>query len=113
MSSSPLLGLFDLCFKEGKLPGAWKKADLIPIPEPNGGYRPVSLISCISKMMERIILNGMIYILGDNLSCNLYGFSNEKSKVDGVIKCQSTDADKCRVLAALKDAFDKAHGEVI
>lgn len=55
MGSSPLLSLFNLSFKEDKLPIAWKRAILIPIPKPNGGYRPVSLTSCMSKMMEGMI----------------------------------------------------------
>lgn len=56
--------------------------------------------------MERIIL-------GDKLSCNVYGFIKWKSTTDGVIKCQSYDADKCRVFLDLNGAFDKARGEVI
>lgn len=67
MSCSLLLGLFNLSLKKGKLPGAWKRDILIPIYKPIGGYRPVSLTSCISKMMGRIILNRLIYILGDKL----------------------------------------------
>ena len=56
MENSPLLDLFNMSFFNGKLSRAWKKALIIPIPKSNGGNRPVSLTSCFSKMMERILL---------------------------------------------------------
>ena len=45
--------------KEGRLPPPWKEAKIVPIPKPKdpGKYRPISLLSCLSKVMERMVLN--------------------------------------------------------
>ena len=113
MEDSPLLHLYNLSFREGKLPREWKKAIIIPVPKPNGEHRPISLTSCCSKMMERIILNRLLYLIGDQFSSNLYGFQKGKGTSNAVIKCISNDIDYCRVFIDLKSAFDKANGEVI
>lgn len=113
MENSPLLDLFNMSYLEGRLPKAWKKALIIPIPKSSGGYRPVSLTSCLCKMMERILLNRLMYVIGDKLSCNLYGFMKGKGTSDCLIQCLSNDAEKCRVFVDLQGAFDKANGEVI
>lgn len=113
MDDSPLLHLFNMSLKEGKLPRAWKKAIVIPIPKGNGGTRPVSLTSCFSKMREKVILERVLYILGDKLSGNLYGFRKGRGTSDAIIRCLSSDSDYCRVFVDLKGAFDRANGEVI
>lgn len=113
VEDGPLLNLFNLSFREGKLPRAWKKAIIIPVPKANGGKRPVSLTSCCSKMLERVILNRLLYLIGDQLSDNLYGFIKGRGTSDAVIRCLTNDADYCRVFVDLKGAFDKANGEVI
>ena len=93
MENSPLLDLFNMSYLEGRLPKAWKKALIIPIPKSSGGYRPVSLTSCLCKMMERILLNRLMYVIGDKLSCNLYGFMKGKGTSDCLIQCLSNDAE--------------------
>lgn len=114
IDEGPLLHLFNLSFREGRLPRAWRKAIIIPIAKPGGGgYRPVSLTSCFCKMMERIMLERLTYIIGDNLSNNLYGFMKGKGTTDAVIKCLSHDSDYCRTFIDLKGAFDKTNSEVI
>lgn len=54
-----------------------------------------------------------MYLIGDVLSPNLYGFMKGKGTKNAVIKCLSHDNDYCRVFIDLKGAFDKANGEVI
>lgn len=54
--------LFNACIKLSYFPSSWKNASIIPIPKPNkdhsnpANYRPISLLSCLSKIFERIIL---------------------------------------------------------
>lgn len=49
-----LLELFNLSWRKGVFPSAWKEATIAPIPkkskDPNkkSSYRPVSLLSCLS-----------------------------------------------------------------
>ena len=113
IEDGPLLKLFNMSLREGKLPRAWKKAIIIPVPKPNGGQRPVSLTSCCAKMMERVILNRLLYLTDSQLSENLFGFMKGRGTSDAVIRCLSSDNDYCRVFVDLKGAFDKANGEVI
>lgn len=113
IENSPILKLFNMSLKEGRLPRAWKKAIIIPIPKSNGDFRPVSLTSCFSKMMERVILERLLYVLGETLSSNLFGFRKGKGTSNAVIKCLSSDNDYCRTFIDLKGAFDKANGEII
>lgn len=107
MDNNPLLRLFNMSFKEG-IPKKWKRVIMIPIPKPNGDFRPISLISCFSKMMERIILNRLLYAVGDRISSNIFGFIKGKSTSDCVIKCLSKE-DKYKVFIDLEGAFDKAN----
>ena len=41
-------------------PTVWKHALLIALEKPTGGYRPISLLSKLSKLYERLILNELI-----------------------------------------------------
>lgn len=52
-----LLHLFNLSLTAGRLPKCWKDAVIQPIPKQEvGAYRPISLLSCLSKTMERAVL---------------------------------------------------------
>ena len=67
-----LVTFFNKCFELAYFPDTWKKAKVIPIlkPEKNpaeaSSYRPISLLSSISKLFERIILNRMMSHINDN-----------------------------------------------
>ena len=52
-----LASLYTRSLQEGKLPAVWKLATIIPIPKKNKSYRPISLLSVIGKVMEKIILH--------------------------------------------------------
>ncbi|XP_076065326.1 uncharacterized protein LOC143039332 [Oratosquilla oratoria] len=53
-------------WRTGRLPTAWKTATIVPIPKPKepGAYRPISLVSCMGKMAERMILSRLLWKLG-------------------------------------------------
>ena len=58
-----ILYLFNLMFTSGFIPEDWKTAIIIPIPKPGkppektSSYRPISLTSCLGKLMEKMINN--------------------------------------------------------
>ena len=62
-SIAPVLTmLFNRSIQTGKLPSAWKVSNIVPIPKGSSSdepcnYRPISLLSIISKVLERIIYN--------------------------------------------------------
>lgn len=54
--------IFNACFNFGYFPNTWKNAKVIALPKPHKdytlpcNYRPISLLSSISEILERIIL---------------------------------------------------------
>ena len=60
--SEPLADLFNKSFNQGTFPNRWKHANVTPIfkkgdRQCKSNYRPVSLLSNISKVQERIVFN--------------------------------------------------------
>ena len=56
----PLTYLYNVSFSTGKMPDVWKVAKVIPIfksGEKNitNNYRPISLLSCFEKVLERLL----------------------------------------------------------
>ena len=68
----PLRHIFNLSISTGSFPSIWKRSTVIPIPKaipPSSSpsdYRPISLLSLVSKLLERHIFN----ILLDHLYTN-------------------------------------------
>ena len=77
---SPSLAiLFTLSMKTGKVPSQWKASNVAPIFKKGDkgnieNYRPVFLLSCVSKIMERCIFNHMYPIVEPSLTKAQYGF---------------------------------------
>jgi hypothetical protein len=74
--------IFNSCLKLCYFPKEWRNATLIPIPKPGkdhsdpSNYRPISLLSSISKILERVILKRLnAFIFGHNVLLNhQFGF---------------------------------------
>lgn len=113
IKDGPLLRLFNMSYSEGRMPRAWKKSVIVPIPKAGGDFRPISLTSCFSKMMERIVLERLLFLIEDNLHSSLYGFIKGRGTAGALIDCIAGKFDYCRTFIDLKGAFDKADGEVI
>ncbi|XP_011699453.1 PREDICTED: RNA-directed DNA polymerase from mobile element jockey-like [Wasmannia auropunctata] len=77
-----LLDIFNNIFKTGSSPEVWKSALVIFIPKSDGkGLRPISLLSCVFKLMEKIIYYRLRWarpILPDFQ----FGFRSSKSCAD-------------------------------
>lgn len=63
-----LCRLFNACFELGYFPNAWRKAVTIIIRKNGkdnysdpGAYRPIALLSCLGKILEKIITNRLTY----------------------------------------------------
>ena len=73
----PLTRLFNASLKLGKVPDEWKMANIVPIHKKGSttevkNYRPISLISCVGKVMEKIVFKYMYnFITSYNLLTNL------------------------------------------
>lgn len=70
-----LLRLINLSWEAGTPPASWKEATIIPIPKPGNPTesRPISLLSCPGKIMERMVLERLRWKLGE-LHGHLFAF---------------------------------------
>ena len=60
-----LAEVFNTSLAEGRLPSEWKESHVVPVfksgdPAVVGNYRPISLLSLVSKALERIVHNTLI-----------------------------------------------------
>ena len=72
LTKRTLLKLFNESWKTGTVPAMWKKSTIIPIHKkgkdkknPNS-YRPISLLSCLGKLQEKVINRRLLSFLEDN-----------------------------------------------
>ena len=87
---SYLAELFNKCLKESSFPNCWKVSSVVPVFKNVGessatnNYRPVSLLSVLSKVFEKLVNNR----IADHLEkCGLfsdfqYGFRSSRSTAD-------------------------------
>ena len=71
LNKKTLLKLFNESWKTGTVPAMWKKATIIPIHKkgkdkknPNS-YRPITLLSCLGKLQEKVINRRLLSFLED------------------------------------------------
>lgn len=79
--------IFSTCLLLNYFPVKWKIAKVIPLPKPGKptddprSYRPISLLSCIGKIYEKLILNKLLdHITTNNIIPNVqFGFRKSHS----------------------------------
>ena len=117
----PLTMLFNRSLSEKVFPSFWKLAHVIPLfkkddPSVVSNYRPVSLLSCVSKIMERIIFKHVYNYFHCNGLFYQYqaGFLPGHSTVYQLLETyhsivQNIDEGKlcCMVFCDLSKAFDR------
>lgn len=73
--SFPLKLIFNCSLHQKCFPSAWKLSNVVPIPKSSKDFRPISLLSFPSKVLEKIVLNKIIIpIACDKFSPHQYGF---------------------------------------
>ena len=91
-----LLGLINRSWRNGEVPSSWRHALIIPIlkegktaSDPNS-YRPVSLISGISKVMEKMITRRLSWVTEKNhtLRDSQCGFRKGKTTEDLILRLE-------------------------
>ena len=121
-SKEILLKIFNTSWNNGSIPQVWRDAEMIPIHKKGKdktkaeSYRPISLTSCIGKLMERLVNSRLMWHLEQHqkLSPEQAGFRQNRSTEDQVtLVAQSIEdaiQDKKHTLAVWLDmekAFDK------
>lgn len=98
---SPVLSyIFNLSFETGVFPDDLKIAVVIPLHKKGDSgdlntYRPISLLSNFSKILEKLVKSRLVKFLKINniLSLNQYGFVEKKSTEDALLSLLSNVYD--------------------
>ena len=121
-----LLKIFNHSWIKGGVPAVWKEAIVIPVPKKGKdkknpcSYRPISLLSCVGKLLERMINRRLInHLEGNNvLSPTQTGYRKHRSTEDQLAylaqNIEDAFQEKRKVLAVffdLSNAFDKVWKE--
>ncbi|CAF4242510.1 unnamed protein product, partial [Rotaria magnacalcarata] len=89
-----LTKLFNFILNIGYVPNGWKKANIILLLKPNkdkqqpSSYRPISLLSCLGKLLEKIMKQRLMNILEQRniLPEHQAGFRPKKSTLNNIIR---------------------------
>lgn len=125
-SITALTNFMQECWEKGEIPQQWKTAKVIFIPKPGKplnleNLRPISLTSCVGKLMEHVIQTRLTNFMEDNdlYPHSMIGFRSHLSTQDVMIQLthdildtKSLDA-KVIVGLDLTKAFDNVKHEAI
>ena len=125
--AKPLCHLINLSFSTGVVPTQLKIAKIIPIfksgdPLCMDNYRPISLLSCFSKIFEKIACIRLSIFLENNklLSDNQFGFRSNHSTVHPMLKFMNHVSNALNkkkhciaIFCDLRKAFDTVDHEIL
>ena len=117
----PLCILFNKIMQHSCYPALWKKANVVPIhkkdnPKLVSNYRPISLLSSVSKVFERVIFNKIYNFCDLNaiLTTKNSGFKKRDSTINQLIhlthmihKGLDDDQKVAMIFLDITKAFDK------
>jgi len=92
-----LLNSLNNIWRDGDFPSEWHFANVIPILKPDkdksdpSNYRPISLTSCIFKIMERMVNSRLTWYLEKNKIITLMqsGFRKGCSTIDQLVRLKN------------------------
>ena len=120
------LDILNQSFSTGYFPTQWKKGTIIPIHKSNKpiehatSYRPITLLSCMGKIYERILKKRLEYIVETRSMLNdtQCGFRKNQGTIDALLRVDqhiryalSNNKIILVVYIDLKSAFDTIWGE--
>ena len=123
--SKPLSMLFTLSLKQGIVPILWKKSFVVPIYKSGNkhnikNYRPISKLSTIPKLFEKILCDAIYPILRPHIIQEQHGFLNKKSTesnlcefVDRILRAMDDGCQVDTVYTDFSKAFDKISHQIL
>ena len=93
-SIAPFLArYFQKCINHGLMPSSWKTAHVVPVfeggaKEDVANYRLISLLSCSSKLLERVVCDDLSSFLMENghIGLQQFGFIKKSSTIDQLLE---------------------------
>jgi len=118
-----LLDIYNSMLSTGNYPHTWRSSIVIPIPKPKtnsseiNGYRPISLIPSLSKIIEIMISLRLMWFINRHslTNGNQVAFKKNHSTMDSILKIQHfvSNAISTRNLVSILDTdFEKAFDRV-
>ena len=121
----PLTAVFNKSLCDGIFPSVWKQANVCPVFKKGNksdktNYRPISLLSNTSKILEKIVYKRLYEFLTDNnlLTEQNSGFKKNDSTINQLLKIVhqiyqdiNDGKDTCMVFLDVSKAFDKVWHE--
>ncbi len=119
--AKPLCQIFNLSIKTGTFPTKWKLANVTPVFKNKGDhklcdfYRPISLLPCVSKVLEKLLFSHIYEFLRKNkiIAPNQSGFTPKDSAimqishiVDQITKSMDQGHEVTAIFLDLAKAFD-------
>jgi ribonuclease HI len=98
-----LLDLINHSWASGEAPARFKKATIVPIAKPGkppgliGSYRPIALMSCVAKLMEKMVARRLNHWLETN------GLLTQAQA--GFRACRSTEDQIARIVQTASNGF--------
>ena len=97
-----LLRIYNQCWAGEEIPGMWRTAIIKTLlkdgkdPKDTTSYRPISLTSCMGKLMEKIVADRLMHIMesGGLISDAQAGFRQNRCTTDQVLKMTQCAADQ-------------------
>lgn len=97
----PLNIIFQQSLHSGIFPSVWKHSVVMPLYKGKGeksqptSYRPISLSSCIGKILEKIVQGQLVAYLNEHnlIHQNQHGFTTGRSTVTNMLTCDAQIAD--------------------
>ena len=125
--AKPLAHLFNLSLNSGIFPSKLKTSRTVPIFKSGDNtscdnYRPISLLSSISKILEKIVANNLVSHLENNnlIYENQYGFLRNKSTVHNITMLTNKIAKELNekkfvigIFLDLRKAFDVVGHDIL
>ena len=122
----PLHHLFTQCLIQHNIPSEWRIHQITPIHKSGdkaiiSNYRPISLLSCTSKVLERIIYDKIINFITSTISDHQFGFLRCRSSTQQLLIFLNTIYDSLNrksstdvIYLDLREAFDTiSHPELL
>ncbi|KAL4104344.1 hypothetical protein QTP88_019645 [Uroleucon formosanum] len=124
LNPGALISVYNTCLVSGVFPKIWKKARLVlirkgdkPLNSPSS-YRPLCLLDCLGKLLEKILDNRLRTFLDDSVGLHerQFGFRKGRSTIDALNKLRESirPNQKIGILTLdIQNAFNSAPWDVI